>query len=94
MLTSTLTAQEYNAQVIGLDDAVPANAFDLYFDSEGVLISYWIPVNKSGSKEKVFTHRGHAHLKAIEANSFTTSVNPYGSTLATDWAIDDYNTWK
>ena len=94
----TKTAAEYNSEVIGLDDAVPANAFDLRFDDEGLLINYWIPVNPvTGSKELVHTDRGRARLEAIEAQPcFTTTSRGKSATglLATDWALDDYNTWK
>lgn len=70
------------AWAFGADEAVPSNAFDLTFDDEGCLYSYWVIVNEAtGSKELVHTAKGEAALNAYMENTdfITTGRTAYAS---------------
>ncbi len=96
MLKTNPTVTRYNSESVGVDDAVPANAFDFRYDNEGCLISFWVPVNDQGSKELVHTERGAARLAAIESKAmyYDSRDNRRESSLVEGYSIDDYNTWK
>ena len=58
------------AWAFGADEAVPSSAFDLTFDDEGCLYSYWVIVNeRTGSKALVHTDKGEAALNAFMKNT-------------------------
>ena len=80
--------------IIGVDEAVPSDAFQFRFDDEECLISYWVPVGEA--RQIVHTQRGAARLAAIENSGISTPSRPKSATglLATDYALDDYTTWK
>lgn len=79
----------------GIDEGVPTSAFDFTYDDEGCLYSYWI--TDGDCKEKVHTARGLAGWVASLAQAeFMDTARPQSATglLATDYALDDYTTWK
>ena len=53
-------------------DHLPDKAFDLAFDDEGCLSSYWVLVDaRTGVKEKIFTAKGGAeHDSYIQSTEF------------------------
>ena len=98
-MTFTVSTFDIASEYIGADEAIPSGAFDFKFDDEGCLVSYWVTVNKAtGSKELVYTNKGEAAYDAFMANAdiIETKSNGCNATglLATDYALDDYNTWK
>lgn len=98
-MTYTVSTFDIASEYIGADEAIPANAFDFTFDDEGCLASYWVTVNEAtGSKELNYTAKGQAAYDAFMANADfietkTNGRNASGS-LAHDYAISDYMTWK
>lgn len=51
-------------------DHLPDKAFDLAFDDEGCLSSYWVLVDaRTGAKEKIFTAKGGAEHDSYMQNT-------------------------
>ena len=62
-------------------DLLPEKAFDLAFDEEGCLSSYWVLVDAStGAKEKIFTNKGRtdhdAYMHSTEFERTTAQRRP------------------
>ena len=81
MTTTFATAHElqaFNGGQFTSDEAVPSGAFDLTFDDEGMLYSYWLMLDEeTGLKEKQHTARGLAAWEAMMRNTKFLRVEPH-----------------